>query len=191
MRMTVFATPVVTPLLRWVSIAVLAMLGWRIRGRELERQRCVLIAAPHTSNWDFPLMVMAALKLRLRVCWMGKHTLFPFPFAGLMKWLGGIPIDRRRPQNVVRETVRQFERRDELIVIVPPEGTRSKVENWKTGFYHIARMARVPILLGYLDATSREAGFGDFHEPSGDVEGDLAAIRKFYADKRGLRAENT
>ena len=112
MRTTVFSTPLVTPLLRWISILVFALIGWKIRGRELGADsRCVLIGAPHTSNWDFPLMIMAVLILKLRVFWMGKHTLFPFPFAGLMKWLGGIPIDRSRPQNVVRETVRQYERR--------------------------------------------------------------------------------
>ncbi len=191
MRITVFSTPLVTPLLRWVSILVLALIGWKIRGRELERQRCVLIGAPHTSNWDFPLMIMAVLKLRLRVYWMGKHTLFPFPFAGLMKWLGGIPIDRGRPHNVVRETVRQYEKNDELVVLVPPEGTRSKVTHWKTGFYHIASNAGVPILLGYVDAGRKEAGFADFYQPSGDLDHDLAEIRKFYADKRGLRPGNT
>lgn len=190
MGMTVFSTPLITPLLRWISILVLALTGWKIRGRELDHQRCVLIGAPHTSNWDFPLMIMAVLILRLRVYWMGKHTLFPFPFAGLMKWLGGIPIDRSRPHNVVRETVRQYERNDELIVLVPPEGTRSKVERWKTGFYHIASTAGVPILLGYVDAGKKEAGFADFYQPSGDLEHDMDEIRKFYTDKRGLKAAN-
>ncbi len=191
MRITIFSTPLVTPLLRWCSILVLALIGWKIRGGELERQRCVMIGAPHTSNWDFPLMIMAVLKLKLRIYWMGKHTLFPFPFASLMKWLGGIPIDRGRPHNVVRETVRQFEQHDELIVLVPPEGTRSKVKHWKSGFYHIASNAGVPILLGYVDAGKKEAGVADFYRPSGDLERDMAAIREFYAEKRGLNLANT
>ena len=191
MRITIFSTPLVTPLLRWCSILVLALIGWKIRGGELGRQRCVMIGAPHTSNWDFPLMIMAVLKLKLRIYWMGKHTLFPFPFASLMKWLGGIPIDRGRPHNVVRETVRQFEQHDELIVLVPPEGTRSKVKHWKSGFYHIASNAGVPILLGYVDAGKKEAGVADFYRPSGDLERDMAAIREFYAEKRGLNLANT
>jgi len=191
MRVTVFSTPVLTPLLRGFSRLALALMGWKLRGGELKYQRCVLIGAPHTSNWDFPLMIMAVLALRLRVYWMGKHTLFPFPFAGLMKWLGGIPIDRSRPHNVVRETVRQYQRFDELIVLVPPEGTRSKVKHWKTGFYHIASNAGVPILLGYVDAGKKEAGFADFYQPSGDAEHDMAEIRKFYEGKTGLRAANT
>ncbi len=188
---TVFCTPLVTPILRWISIAVLALSGWKTRGRELDHQRCVLIGAPHTSNWDFPLMIMVVLKLKLRVYWMGKHTLFPFPFASLMKWLGGIPIDRSRPHNVVRETVRQYQWHDELIVLVPPEGTRSKVEQWKTGFYHIAANAGVPVLMGYVDASRKEAGFADFFQPSGDAERDLREIRRFYADKTGLKPANS
>lgn len=190
MRKTVFCTPVITPLLRFISILILRLIGWTTRGEELEHQRFVLIGAPHTSNWDFPLMLMVVLKLRLRVYWMGKHTLFPFPFAGLMKWLGGIPIDRSRSHNVVNETVRQYAERDELVVLIPPEGTRKKVERWKTGFYHIASNAGVPILLGYVDAAKKEAGFADFFTPTGDADKDMAAIRAFYANKTGLRQEN-
>jgi len=190
MPTTVFNTPLVTPLLRGVSIVILKISGWKARGEELDHQRFVLIGAPHTSNWDFPLMLMVVLKLRLRVFWMGKHTLFPFPFGWLMKWLGGIPIDRSASHNVVNETVRQYKENDELVVLIPPEGTRSKVEKWKSGFYHIANLARVPILLGYVDASKKEAGFADFFTPTGDPDGDMKKIREFYAEKKGLRAGN-
>ena len=191
MRTTVFSTPVITPLLRFLAILVLKLIGWKARGEVLAHQRCVLIGAPHTSNWDFPLMLLVVLKLRLRVFWMGKHTLFPFPFAGLMKWLGGIPIDRSSSHNVVNETVRQYRENDELVVLIPPEGTRSKVERWKTGFYHIANLAQVPILLGYVDAAKKEAGIADFFSPTGDLEKDMQEIRAFYASKKGLNAENS
>ncbi|MDD9890577.1 MAG: lysophospholipid acyltransferase family protein [Gammaproteobacteria bacterium] len=191
MRTTVFSTPLITPILRGISIVVLKLIGWKTRGEELEHQRFVLIGAPHTSNWDFPLMLMVVLKLRLRVFWMGKHTLFPFPFGGLMKWLGGIPIDRSASHNVVNETVRQYKQHDELVILIPPEGTRSKVTKWKTGFYHIANLASVPILLGYVDAGNKEAGFADFFTPSGDAEKDMDEIRDFYSKKKGLRAENS
>jgi len=136
-------------------------------------------------------MLMVVLKLRLRVFWMGKHTLFPFPFSGLMKWLGGIPINRSASHNVVRETVRQFKENKDLVVLVPPEGTRSKVARWKTGFYHIASMAEVPILMGYVNAEKKEAGFADFFYPTGDVEGDLEKIREFYHPIKGLIADNS
>lgn len=136
-------------------------------------------------------MLLVVLKLRLQLYWMGKHTLFPFPFAGLMKWLGGIPIDRAKSHNVVYEIVRQFESNEHFVVLVPPEGTRSKVTQWKTGFYHIANSAGVPILMGYVDADKKEAGFADFFYPTGDADGDMQKIRSFYAGKKGLNAENS
>lgn len=191
MRTTVFCTPVLTPLLRWLSIAILKLSGWKTRGEELEKQRFVLIGAPHTSNWDFPLMLMVVLKLRLRVYWMGKHTLFRFPFGGLMKWLGGIPINRSASHNVVSQTVQQYHDHDELVVLIPPEGTRKKVSQWKTGFYHIASLAGVPILMGYIDASKKEAGFADFFIPTGELERDMQEIRTFYADKKGLNELNS
>ncbi|MFK7863591.1 MAG: lysophospholipid acyltransferase family protein [Pseudohongiellaceae bacterium] len=191
MRTTVFSTPIVTPILRALSLVGLKLIGWDAKGEPLDHQRCVLIAAPHTSNWDFPLMLMIVLKLRLRLFWMGKHTLFPFPFGWLMKWLGGIPINRAASHNVVNETVRQYKENDELIVLIPPEGTRSKVDRWKTGFYHIAKNAEVPILLGYVDTENKVAGFADFFTPSGDLEQDMAEIRQFYKDKTGLIISNS
>ncbi len=191
MRTTVFSTPLLTPLLRGLARLILTLTGWSTRGEPLAHQRCVLIGAPHTSNWDFPLMLLVVLKLQLRVFWMGKHTLFPLPFGWLMKWLGGIPINRSASHNVVNETVRQYAKNDQLIVLIPPEGTRSKVTRWKTGFYHIANNAEVPILLGYIDASKKEAGFADFYTPTGDLEKDMAEIQAFYATKQGLRAENS
>ena len=191
MRKTVFSTPVITPILRGLSLVGLKLLGWTAKGEPLEHQRCVLIAAPHTSNWDFPLMLMIVLKLRLRIFWMGKHTLFPFPFGWLMRWLGGIPIDRKASHNVVNETVRQYRENDELIVLIPPEGTRTKVDRWKTGFYHIAKNANVPILLGYVDAENKVAGFADFFTPTEDLEQDMLEIRQFYTEKTGLIIKNS
>jgi len=122
---------------------------------------------------------------------MGKHTLFPFPFGWLMKWLGGIPIDREASHNVVNATVRQYRENDELIVLIPPEGTRAKVDRWKTGFYHIAKNAKVPILLGYVDSENKVAGFADFFTPTGDLDKDMIEIRRFYTEKTGLIIKNS
>jgi 1-acyl-sn-glycerol-3-phosphate acyltransferase len=191
MRRTVFNTPVMTPLLRLLAIVLLKLIGWKAVGRPVEGARFVLIGAPHTSNWDFPLMLMVVLKLRLQVFWMGKHTLFPFPVAWFMKWLGGIPVNRSKAQNLVEQTVQQYRDHPQLVVLVPPEGTRAKVKEWKTGFYHIAVNAGVPILMGYVDAATKQAGLADFFHPSGDIEKDMPAIRAFYADKVGLNPENT
>ncbi len=190
MRTTVFSTPLLTPTLRLIAMVILRLMGWTAIGRELHRPKLVLIGAPHTSNWDFPLMLLIVLKLRLNVFWMGKNTLFRFPFGGLMRWLGGIPIDRSKSNNVVLQVTEEYNKQSELVVLIPPEGTRSKVDRWKTGFYHIARNAGVPILLGYVDAPRKEAGLADFFTPTGDLERDMAAIRAFYADKGGLKPEN-
>lgn len=190
MRTTVFNTPVLTPLLRAVSAGILGLLGWSAIGKPIEDQRFVLIAAPHTSNWDFPLMLMVVLKLKLKLHWMGKHSLFMFPFGGLMRWLGGIPIDRRAQHGIVDQIAAQYQENPQLVVLVPPEGTRKKVKEWKTGFYHIANNASVPILMGYLDVSTKEAGLADFFYPTGDVEADVKNIRAFYANKKGIRPEN-
>ena len=191
MRTTIFSTPILTPLLRIISVIILKLIGWKTRGMDLGKHRFVLIGAPHTSNWDVPLMLMVILKLRLRVFWMGKHTLFPPSLGWFMKWLGGIPVNRTSPHNIVNQTVCKYREYDELVMLIPPEGTRDKVKEWKTGFYHIANLAAVPILLGYVDAANKEAGFADFFNPTGEVEKDLQEIRSFYCEKKGLRAENS
>jgi len=190
MRRTVFSTPIITPILRLLSIGILKIIGWKAVGCPIENARFVLIGAPHTSNWDFPLMLLVVLKLRLKVYWMGKHSLFPFPIGWFMKWLGGIPVDRSRAHNLVDQTVQEYQTNPEMIVLVPPEGTRSKVKEWKTGFYRIAANAGVPVLMGYVDASKKEAGLADFFHPTGDIEVDMPAIRAFYADKVGINPEN-
>jgi 1-acyl-sn-glycerol-3-phosphate acyltransferase len=113
--------------------------------------KLVIIAAPHTSNWDFVFGMTGAFALGLELHWMGKHTLFKPPLGGVMRWLGGLAIDRRAAHGVVEQVADEFARRGQLLLVVTPEGTRSKVERWKTGFWHIARAAGVPILLGGLD----------------------------------------
>ena len=191
MRTTIFSTPLITPLLRFLAILILRLVGWTSIGSKVSVPKYVLIGAPHTSNWDFPLMLLVVLELRLQLFWMGKHTLFPFPFSGIMKWLGGIPINRTKSHNVVSDIVGKFKSNDNLVVLVPPEGTRRKVSEWKTGFYHIANNAGVPILMGYVDAAKKEAGFADFFYPTGELESDMKEIRSFYAQKKGLTAGNS
>jgi 1-acyl-sn-glycerol-3-phosphate acyltransferase len=172
-------------------MSILKVVGWTSIGSKVPIPKYVLIGAPHTSNWDFPLMLMVVLELRLQLFWLGKHTLFPCPFSGFVKWLGGIPINRTKSHNVVYEIVDQFKNNDNFVVLVPPEGTRHKVSEWKTGFYHIANNAKVPILMGYVDAENKEAGFADFFYPTGDLENDMKEIRGFYAGKKGLNTGNS
>lgn len=185
---TLFRVPILSHALALLAIFLLKILGWRVVGELPREHKYVLIGAPHTSNWDFPLMLLAVLKIGMDVHWLGKSSLFPSLLGSVMRWLGGIPVDRSKTNNLVAQLVELFHRRDELIVLIPPEGTRSKVERWKSGFYHVAAGAGVPILLGFVDASRRELGFGPLFYPSGDYEADLQRIQSFYRDKRGIRA---
>jgi len=187
MTRTLFRTPVLRSALGGLSSLILRIAGWRVVGSVPERQRYVLIAAPHTSNWDFPLMLMAVLKLGMDLHWLGKDSLFARPFGGLMRWLGGIAIDRSKSNERVAQLAALYSRSEELVLLIPPEGTRSKVERWKSGFYYIALGAGVPIQLGFIDAGRRELGFGPLFQPTGDFAADLERIQAFYSDKRGIR----
>ena len=187
MTITVFRTPLIRPLLAFLSRLGLRLFGWRVLGAIPDTRRFVLIGVPHTSNWDFLLMLMAVLDRGLELHWMGKHTLFRWPFGALMRWLGGLAIDRNRANNTVAQMLELFENNTDLVVLTTPEGTRSKVQRWKTGFYHIAHGAGVPILLGYVDASKKELGFGPLFFTTGDLDQDLLEIQRFYADKVGIR----
>ncbi len=189
MQTTIFDTPVVNTAMRALSRLVLRLMGWRTDGMTPEQiaayPKYVLIAAPHTSNWDFPVTLMVAFQLRLRVYWMAKASLFAGPLGPVARWLGGIPVDRSASSNLVQKTVDAFAARERLAVIVAPEGTRGKVTHWKTGFYHIAHGAGVPIGLAYLDYARKVGGIGKMYVTSGDIEADMQEIRAFYSGVKG------
>ncbi|MFW5332271.1 lysophospholipid acyltransferase family protein [Hydrogenophaga sp. ZJX-1] len=190
MHRTIFTTPVVNALLRGFSLAFLKMTGWTIEGSlPPQATRSVFIAAPHTSNWDLPYTLMVAFALRLNPYWMGKQSIFRAPFGGLMRWLGGIPVNRAQSSNLVAASAQAIAEADgPLQLIVPPEGTRSKTRYWKTGFYYIAQTARVPIVMAYMDYATKRSGLGPLFQPTGDIEADMAAIKAFYAPFKGKNA---
>lgn len=165
----------------------LGVAGWRFDGGIPDVSRAVLIVAPHTSNWDFLLGVAAMYALGLRVAFLGKHTLFSWPLGSLMRWLGGIPVDRRSSGGIVEETVGLFEKRSQLILALAPEGTRSNVERWKTGFYFVALKARVPIVPVAFDYPHRLIRIGGKFEPTGNLESDLEILRSFFSGVERLR----
>jgi 1-acyl-sn-glycerol-3-phosphate acyltransferase len=169
---------------------VLRSLGWRAVG-EFPRgcERCVLIAAPHTSNWDLAFMIAFAMAFDLQVSWMGKHTLFRGSFGALMGWLGGIPVRRDIRSGMVEQMAKLFDERRQLVLAIAPEGTRFRAEHWKAGFYRIAERARVPIVPSYLDFGTRTAGFGPPLLPSPSLRADMDQLRAVYAGKRGLFAD--
>lgn len=188
MHSTIFDSPIISTVMHWLSRLALRLSGWHIEGHVPDVPKYVLIAAPHTSNWDFPVTLMVCFALRLRVYWMGKSTLFPPIGAGLMRWLGGIPVHRERAGNLVQSTVEAFQRSQRLTVIIPPEGTRGKVTHWKTGFYFIAHGAGVPIALGYLDFRKRLAGIGPLFATTGDIDADMPQIQAFYVGISGKQS---
>ena len=190
MHHTIFDTPVVNTLLRYASAAVMKLAGWRVEGAlPADVGKCVLIAAPHTSNWDLPFTLMTAFVLRLNVYWLGKASIFRWPFGPLMRWLGGVAVNRSASANMVAASAAALKAVGGAVqLIVPPEGTRDKTRHWKTGFYYIALEAQVPILLAYMDYTDKRAGLGPVFQPTGDIERDMAVIKAFYAPIRGKNA---
>lgn len=158
----------------------LRLMGWKTTGRTPNDKKYILIAAPHSSNWDFVFFMLVVFKLQIPVNWMAKHTMFAWPFGWLLKKIGGIPVNRSIRNNTVRVMADAFKRSDRLILTIAPSGTRSSTTQWKSGFYHIARKARVPIACGFMDYRSKTAGIGPKFFPTGNIETDMADIKKFY-----------
>ncbi len=163
--------------------------GWDVVGQIPAGGKFVLIGAPHTSGWDLPFGLAAVHIFRLKVSWMGKHTLFRKPFGGVMSWLGGFAINRDSPHGVVDQVAQRFRDSRKLVVLIAPSGTRKKRDYWKSGFYWIAHAAQIPILCGYLDFKRKEACIGLSFVPTGEIKNDMERIREFYAGKQGKHHE--
>ncbi len=188
-----FATRDTRPFWRLVcplSRLIFRLLGWRIEGDLPALDRYVLIGAPHTSNWDFLYMLGTACNCGIQPRWMAKDSLFRWPIGKMHRWMGGIAVDRSKPGGMVGQAVAAFDSGAPLVLLIPPEGTRGHGERWRSGFYHIAREAGVPVVPGYLDYPDREVGFGPPLEVTGDAEQDMAVLREFYRGKRGKYPEN-
>lgn len=168
---------------------ILKMIGWKLRIEVPAEKKFVLIGAPHTSNWDFPLALLTFWSLDLNIKWVGKIQMFRGPQYFLLRAMGGIPVDRSHPQGFIDQIVEQFERNESIVLTIAPEGTRSKTAFWKSGFYHIANEAGVPICLGFVDYPSRTMGFYKKLMPSGDIEADMKIIEAFYHDLKGRHPE--
>lgn len=164
---------------------LLRALGWRIEGEIPNLGKLVIAVAPHTSNWDFVVGMAAMFALDLRLTFIGKHTLFAGPLAPLLRWMGGIPVDRSAPHGVVGESIRAFGEADRLILAIAPQGTRRPVPHFKSGFLHIAHGAGVPVLLAALDYEARSVRFGPLVRPGDDIEAERERVEAFFAKVRG------
>jgi 1-acyl-sn-glycerol-3-phosphate acyltransferase len=168
---------------------LLSLFGWRTVFAGFPGPKGVVVVYPHTSNWDFVVGMLYRLGYGLSAHWLAKHSLFRWPFAGLLRRLGGIPVDRRAPQGAIVAIAEEFERRDFMWLAVTPEGTRSYTDHWKSGFYQIALAADVPCALGYIDYRGKTVGIDTFLSFEGDAAQDMAKVQAFYSDKQALHPE--
>ena len=172
-----------------LSRMILKLIGWHMDVTVPEEKKFVMIGAPHTTNWDLPLALLCFWSVQVRLKWVAKKQLFVGPFDYFFRALGGIPVDRYVHTGFIHQIATQFDEHEEMIFGITPEGTRSKTEYWKTGFYYIALEAKVPICLAYIDFPSRTIGFGQMFNPSGDIDKDFEIIQAFYRDKTGKHPE--
>jgi 1-acyl-sn-glycerol-3-phosphate acyltransferase len=166
---------------------VLSLFGWRVISVPPPVQKGVVIVYPHTSNWDFVMGVLARAVLQLRMHWVGKHTLFKWPFESVMRFLGGVPVNRAQTHGFVEQMQKEFDRFDQLFITITPEGTRSRAQHWKSGFYHIAHGLKMPVGVACIDYAKREVNLTNWIYMTGDTEKDLDRIREVY---RGCQGKN-
>ena len=164
---------------------LLKSLGWSLDNACAEVDKYVLVCAPHTSNWDFPLGLSGSWALQLDANWIGKHTLFRKPYGWFFRAVGGTPVDRRQASDLIEQMTDLFNRSERMILALAPEGTRSKTDHWKSGFYYIARAAKVPIAMAYLDYGKKQLGIGGGFSPTDDIQETFQRIRDFYKDRKG------
>lgn len=176
---------------RWIGRVGMRLLGgWRIEGELPNTRQAIIPVAPHTSNWDFFVGVFVMLALGLKLSYLGKHTIFRFPVNGLLRWLGGIPVDRRSAQGVVGQMVTEFQQRDQLILALAPEGTRKKVTDWKKGFLHIAKATQVPVIPVGMDFSRKVI---DIRPPmliTGEIDAELARVKQSIARAVGKNPQH-
>ena len=189
MRTTVFDTPIIKTIFKILALVILKITGWKKEGKIPNVPKFVLIAAPHTSNWDFFYTFLISFAFDLKIFWMGKDAIFKKPFTPIVKWAGGIPVKRSSSNNLVDETIENFNNNEKMVVLIPPEGTRKKVSYWKTGFYYIAKGAHVPIVLAFIDYHRKVAGIGPVITPTGDIKADIEKIQSFYVNVSGKYPE--
>jgi 1-acyl-sn-glycerol-3-phosphate acyltransferase len=167
---------------RWAR-RLLAAAGWSVEITSPPVPRCVIIVYPHTSNWDFVVGYLAKLAAGLPLHWIGKDTLFRWPVAGLLRRMGGIPVNRQERTGLTVRLASELRHRRRMWLAIAPEGTRARTDHWKSGFYHLALTAGVPVGLAFIDYRTRVVGLGTYLSLTGDVERDLARVREAYAGK--------
>lgn len=167
--------------LRVFGRVAMRVAGWRFEGSIPNLPKLLFVVAPHTSNWDFFVGVGAMFALGLRATFLGKHTLFRWPLGIVMRWLGGVPVYRHAPRNVVDQTVDHIRRVEQVALGISPEGTRKKLPAWRTGFHYVARGAEIPIVPVALDYSTKTVRFFPMHQPADTVASDVAALGPLFS----------
>jgi 1-acyl-sn-glycerol-3-phosphate acyltransferase len=176
---------------RFVAKRLWRLAGWRLVGDPPPRDGVgVLLAAPHTSNWDYVVMLGVLWQAGIPTRFLGKRELFRWPLGMLMRATGGIAVDRADPSGTVTEVVARAGAGESFLLVVAAEGTRGRGDHWRSGFYRIAQAAGVPVTMAFVDGPTRTAGFGPTFTPTGDVAADMDRVRAFYADKQGIHPAN-
>ena len=176
--------------LRWVGRSLLRLAGWRVTGNLPDREKILVIGAPHTSNWDWVLALLVMWALKIHMTYLVKDTAFWWPAGWMLRLTGAMPVNRRNPKGIAEDVAESIRRAERVIVVITPEGTRSRVEKWKTGFLRIAELAEVPVVQFSFDYPSRTMHLGPVAELSGDVDVDIARIREYYRPFTGCHPEN-
>ena len=191
MKRTIFNTPFITSFLRYLSRLYLRSMGWHVVGQLPDIPKFVIVGAPHTSNWDFVMFLALAFVLKGDLRYMGKKELFYPPYGWFFRWCGGVPVDRSKHHGLVEQTVQAIQESNHFQLVITPEGTRSKVGEWKHGFYHIAKEANIPVVVGYVDSRTKTCGIGPTITLSDDMEADIKSIQAFFKDKVGINPRLT
>ncbi len=172
-------------MVRWLFNLIFKVFGWAVEGEAPDIKKFVLIVAPHTSNWDFIVGVLARGIINRKISYLGKKSLFKPPHGFFFRWLGGQPVDRSASKNMVEQVADIFKAKEEFILALAPEGTRSRVDEWRTGFYHMAVQANVPIVRVAFDYAIKRVRIFDPFFPSGSIERDLPTIKAPFSQVRG------
>ena len=186
MKNTIFTTPVISQLLRFLSNSIMRLIGWKVEGALPNLPKYLIIGAPHTSNWDFLLFLATIFHLKVDARYMGKAELFRGPFGWFFYWCGGIPVDRKKSQGLVEQMVEACNRSSKFILVIAPEGTRHYVSEWKMGFYHIAKAAGIPLVMAIVDGKHKTLHVGQVFHLTDNMDADIKMIKGYFEGMRGV-----
>ena len=176
---------------QYLGRAVLGISGWQIVGKIPNEKRILIIAAPHTSNWDFILGISALFALNVNIKWLGKHSMFLPGIAWFFKWLGGIPVNRQNPSSLIEYVTQTVKKEKGLMIGMAPEGSRKKVKRWKSGFLRIANQTNSKIVFLSIDAPFKTLKIGEIYTPSGNTEQDIDFVMNYYKQFKGINPEQS